>query len=109
MGAERDALTKFLLPRLRRLCSARDVQLRCIDLRWGVTATQAEMSASLLLCLRELERSQLVLGMLGERCENPLPLEFGVCAAKDPPPLRRPRPPLSRCTPLSHLPRTSGA
>ncbi|KAL1505080.1 hypothetical protein AB1Y20_008840 [Prymnesium parvum] len=65
MGAERDALTKFLLPRLRRLCSERDVQLRCVDLRWGVTTRQA--SASLLLCLRELERSHVVIGMLGER------------------------------------------
>lgn len=67
MGAERDALMKFVLPRLRRICSMRDVQLRCVDLRWGVTSTQAEMSTSLLLCLRELERSHLVIGMLGER------------------------------------------
>ena len=56
--------------------------LRCIDLRWGVTATQAEMSAALLRCLRELEASHLVIGMLGERYgafvtarreSNPLP------------------------------------
>ena len=41
--------------------------LNILDLRWGVTSSQNEQAATLLMCLREIERCNLFLGCYGER------------------------------------------
>jgi telomerase protein component 1 len=55
------------MPRLRKICSERDVVLRYVDLRWGVTGKQSEQATMLLMCLRELSQSNLFVGCYGER------------------------------------------
>ena len=38
------------------MCAERDVVLTYVDLRWGVTGVQGVQAATLLMCLRELDR-----------------------------------------------------
>eukprot|EP01130_Rhizamoeba_saxonica_P017696 TRINITY_DN862_c0_g2_i1.p1 TRINITY_DN862_c0_g2~~TRINITY_DN862_c0_g2_i1.p1 ORF type:complete len:1369 (-),score=302.65 TRINITY_DN862_c0_g2_i1:28-4134(-) len=64
---ERDNLAKIVIPKLRKMCMERDVVLSYVDLRWGVTESQSESATTLLLCLREIENSDLFIGILGER------------------------------------------
>mmetsp|Transcript_24246 Transcript_24246/g.26929 ORF Transcript_24246/g.26929 Transcript_24246/m.26929 type:complete len:1179 (+) Transcript_24246:885-4421(+) len=75
MHGERDNLVKTIIPQLRKLCSERDVSLSCVDLRWGVTEAQTQGAATLLMCLRELEKCNVFIGMLGER--------YGWCQSQD--------------------------
>ena len=58
---------KRVMPRLRKICNERDVVLRYVDLRWGVTGKQSEQATMLLMCLRELAQSNLFVGCYGER------------------------------------------
>jgi NACHT domain- and WD repeat-containing protein len=37
LKAERDALARFVFPRLRELCAERGARFQAIDLRWGVS------------------------------------------------------------------------
>eukprot|EP01105_Mastigella_eilhardi_P027734 TRINITY_DN8715_c0_g3_i1.p1 TRINITY_DN8715_c0_g3~~TRINITY_DN8715_c0_g3_i1.p1 ORF type:complete len:1056 (-),score=242.25 TRINITY_DN8715_c0_g3_i1:18-3134(-) len=67
MKEEREKIVKYVLPRLRKLCMSRDVQISYVDLRWGVTGAQAEQATMLLMCLREVEKSNVFVGLLGER------------------------------------------
>jgi len=67
MNEERDNIVKRLIPKLRKLCSERDIVLTCVDLRWGVTEAQTQGAATLLMCLREIEKSNIFIGLYGER------------------------------------------
>lgn len=67
MQEERDYLVKRVVPQIRRLCMERDVIFHYVDLRWGITDAQTSQSTMLLLCLRELARSNMFVGCLGER------------------------------------------
>ncbi len=65
--AERNLMVKRMIPHLKRMCMERDVVLSYVDLRWGVTAVQGEQAAAVLMCLRELDKSNLFVGSFGER------------------------------------------
>jgi len=67
MNEERDLMVKRIIPKLRKLCMERDIVLSCVDLRWGVTEAQTQGAATLLMCLREIERSNIFIGLYGER------------------------------------------
>lgn len=67
MQNERDLLVRSVIPKLRRMCVERDLSFSYVDLRWGVTATQAESATALLRCLRELDSCNLFIGFYGER------------------------------------------
>jgi len=67
MNEERDNIVKRIIPKLRKLCSERDIVLSCVDLRWGVTEAQTQGAATLLMCLREIEKSNIFIGLYGER------------------------------------------
>jgi len=67
MNEERDNIVKRIIPKLRKLCSERDIVLTCVDLRWGVTEAQTQGAATLLMCLREIEKSNIFIGLAGER------------------------------------------
>eukprot|EP01114_Cavostelium_apophysatum_P020769 TRINITY_DN704_c1_g1_i1.p1 TRINITY_DN704_c1_g1~~TRINITY_DN704_c1_g1_i1.p1 ORF type:complete len:1493 (-),score=434.68 TRINITY_DN704_c1_g1_i1:288-4766(-) len=67
MQDERNSIVKRVIPRLRKLCSDRDLAFSYVDLRWGVTGIQNEQAATLLMCLREIEKSNIFIGMYGER------------------------------------------
>jgi len=71
MNEERDLMMKIVIPKLKRLCTERDIVLNCVDLRWGVTEGQSEAAATLLMCLREIEKCNIFIGLYGER--------YGIC------------------------------
>lgn len=65
MHAERDVLVRSIFPELRRRAAPHYLYLQEVELRWGVTEEESNRAAE--LCLSEVCRSQLLLGILGER------------------------------------------
>ncbi len=67
-GEERDLLVRKVFPGLRARLKDRFVELVDVDLRWGITAEQAERGEVLPICLAEIDRSRpFFVGLLGER------------------------------------------
>ena len=67
-GEERDLLVKKVFPELRRLCRQRQVELVEVDLRWGITAEEAEQGKVLPICLGEIDRARpYFMGFIGDR------------------------------------------
>jgi nephrocystin-3 len=67
-GEERDLLVRRVFPLLRSRLKDRFVELVDVDLRWGITAEQAERGEVLPICLAEIDRSRpFFAGLLGER------------------------------------------
>jgi nephrocystin-3 len=67
-GEERDLLVRRVFPRLRAAFRDRFVEIVDVDLRWGITAEQAERGEVLPICLEEIDRSRpFFVGMLGDR------------------------------------------
>jgi tetratricopeptide (TPR) repeat protein len=67
-GEERDLLVRRVFPALRVKLKDRFVELVDVDLRWGITAEQAERGEVLPICLAEIDRARpYFIGMLGER------------------------------------------
>jgi hypothetical protein len=67
-GEERDLLVRRVFPALRARLKDRFVELVDVDLRWGITAEQAERGEVLPICLAEIDRSRpYFIGLLGER------------------------------------------
>jgi tetratricopeptide (TPR) repeat protein len=65
---ERDLLVRRVFPELRARLKDRFVELVDVDLRWGITAEQAERGEVLPICLTEIDRARpFFIGMLGER------------------------------------------
>ena len=68
MHAERDYLVKVVFPKLRERLEAYQYHLEDIDLRWGVTADQANNDMALDLCLQQIDECRpFFVGILGER------------------------------------------
>ncbi|KAF5895478.1 telomerase protein component 1-like, partial [Clarias magur] len=65
MHGERDVLVRSVFPELRRRAAPLCLHLQEVDLRWGVTEEESARAAE--ICLREVCRSQVLLGILGER------------------------------------------
>ncbi|XP_062386572.1 telomerase protein component 1-like [Sardina pilchardus] len=65
MHGERDVLVRSVFPELRRRAAPHGLHLQEVELRWGVT--EEEAARTLQHCLGEVCRSQLLLGLLGER------------------------------------------
>ncbi|KPP60713.1 hypothetical protein Z043_121260, partial [Scleropages formosus] len=65
MHGERDVLVRNVFPELQRRAAPYGLHLQEVDLRWGVTEEEAGRMVE--LCLAEVCRSQLLLGILGER------------------------------------------
>ncbi|XP_065421608.1 telomerase protein component 1 isoform X3 [Chrysemys picta bellii] len=67
MQGERDVVLRAVLPALRARAAPHHLALQEIDLRWGITEQEARQERQLELCLSEVARSQLFVGILGER------------------------------------------
>ncbi|XP_030395381.1 telomerase protein component 1 isoform X2 [Gopherus evgoodei] len=67
MQGERDVLLRAVLPALRARAAPHHLALQEIDLRWGITEQEVRQERQLELCLSEVARSQLFVGILGER------------------------------------------
>ncbi|XP_053909074.1 telomerase protein component 1 [Cuculus canorus] len=65
MAAEREALVRAALPRLRAMAAPRGLRLQEVELRWGLRAPSLERRVE--LCLEEVDRSDILVGILGER------------------------------------------
>lgn len=83
LKAERDALQRFVFPRLRELCASRGARFQAIDLRWGVSEEAGLDQRTMPICLGEIERCQKVtprpnfVVLLGDRYGwRPLPPEI---------------------------------
>ncbi len=68
MYDEREELTKYVFPELRKRCKERRVEFVDVDLRWGVTEEQAERGEALPICLAEIHKTRpYFIGILGDR------------------------------------------
>lgn len=67
MHAERDWLNRVVFPELRSRCRRRGAEFVGVDLRWGVTGEEARQRGALAVCLDEIGRCDLFLGLLGDR------------------------------------------
>ncbi|MBI2945737.1 MAG: HEAT repeat domain-containing protein [Candidatus Wallbacteria bacterium] len=65
MQAERDILVKEVFPQLRGRCREKGWDLVEVDLRWGITHEDTEKA--LTICLQEIDRCPLFVGLLGQR------------------------------------------
>ncbi|XP_059497803.1 telomerase protein component 1 [Stegostoma tigrinum] len=78
MCSERDLLIRSVFPELRARAARHFVRVEEVDLRWGITEEESRSNRQLELCLTEVSRCQLFVGILGERygqilSEYPLP------------------------------------
>src|SRR5450759_5705491 len=83
LKTERDALQRYVFPRLRELCASRGARFQAIDLRWGVSEEAGLDQRTMPICLGEIERCQKVtprpnfVVLLGDRYGwRPLPPEI---------------------------------
>jgi tetratricopeptide (TPR) repeat protein len=68
MHSERDVLVKKVFPRIRERLMPYHIRLVDIDLRWGITAEQADNDKTIEFCLDSIEGCRpFFLGILGER------------------------------------------
>lgn len=63
---EREELTKRHWPRIQTLCASRGIQLRIVDMRWGITHHASGLAQTALICLKELDRSDIMVGFFGQ-------------------------------------------
>ncbi|XP_078394240.1 telomerase protein component 1-like, partial [Cetorhinus maximus] len=73
MHAERDLLVRSVFPELRARAARHFVRVQEVDLRWGITEEASRGNRQLDLCLSEVCRCQLFVGILGERYGQLLP------------------------------------
>ncbi len=68
MKSERDHLMKKVFPKLQSIAAERNVGVVPLDLRWGITQSEAENGKLLEICLREIDNSRpFFIGILGDR------------------------------------------
>ncbi|KAL7977631.1 hypothetical protein Chor_009580, partial [Crotalus horridus] len=67
MHGERDLLIRCVFPELRARAAKFCLAIQEIDLRWGITEHESQRNKQVELCLSEVSRSDLFIGILGER------------------------------------------
>ena len=68
MHAERDHLVRVVFPELKNLCREKQIHLTDVDLRWGVSESDAQDGKALDICLNEIDSCRpYFLGLLGHR------------------------------------------
>src|ERR1700736_5617368 len=68
LHAERNYLVRVVFPELRERCAKRRLHFTEIDLRWGVTESEASDGRTLAICLDEIDRCRpYFIGLVGER------------------------------------------
>ncbi|XP_041473273.1 TPR repeat-containing protein DDB_G0287407-like [Lytechinus variegatus] len=64
---ERELLTKQYWPELAHLCQKSGYEFVPVDMRWGITSELSNEAATITICLRELDRSDMIVGFFGQR------------------------------------------
>ncbi|XP_066579076.1 telomerase protein component 1 isoform X2 [Amia ocellicauda] len=67
MHGERDMLVRSVFPELRRRAAPHCLCVQEVELHWGVSEEESSRHRMVELCLSEVCRSQLFVGILGER------------------------------------------
>ena len=67
MHGERDLLTRYVFPELRRRCRSLFINIFEVDLRWGITEQDTRSHKALEICLSEISRCNYFIGLLGNR------------------------------------------
>ncbi|KYR02595.1 hypothetical protein DLAC_00037 [Tieghemostelium lacteum] len=67
MCGERDHLIKNIFPSLNVKAKSKNLQIVPIDLRWGLTKEETTVKGQIELCLRQIDKCQLMVTMLGQR------------------------------------------
>ncbi|KAM4808045.1 telomerase protein component 1 [Rhinophrynus dorsalis] len=67
MLTERDLIIGWVMPELRARAACHYLSIEEVDLRWGITEEEAKKDRQLSLCLSEVHRSQIFIGIMGER------------------------------------------
>ncbi|EDV22418.1 uncharacterized protein TRIADDRAFT_59003 [Trichoplax adhaerens] len=67
MEKEREELTKFYFPHIHDMCNNRGYQFIPVDLRWGITKESTSKYQTIGICLSEIDRSDIFVGMFGQR------------------------------------------
>ena len=63
---ERELLTKQYWPELAHLCQKSGYEFVPVDMRWGITTELSSEAATITICLRELDRSDVIVGFFGQ-------------------------------------------
>ena len=63
---EREELTKKYWPQLAHLCTKAGYEFVPVDMRWGITKELSSQAATIAICLRELDRSDMIVGFFGQ-------------------------------------------
>lgn len=66
MEKEREELTKFYFPQIHDMCNNRGYQFIPVDLRWGITKESTSSYQTIAICLNEINRSDIFVGMFGQ-------------------------------------------
>ncbi|XP_077169089.1 telomerase protein component 1 isoform X2 [Paroedura picta] len=77
MHGERDLLVRSVFPELRARAAPFCLTIEDVDLRWGITEHEAQRNKQLELCLSEVARSHLFIGILSERYGH-IPKEYSL-------------------------------
>jgi len=68
MMPEREYLIKNIFPKLKKLCSSKGIGFTEVDLRWGITESDAEQGKVIEICLNEIDKSRpFFIGLIGQR------------------------------------------
>ncbi len=68
MEKERHHFSTVIMPKLKKMCSARGVSVFSVDLRWGITYEDQINGQVLPICLKEIDRCRpFFIGILGNR------------------------------------------
>ncbi|XP_062994042.1 telomerase protein component 1 isoform X2 [Elgaria multicarinata webbii] len=77
MHGERDLLIRSVFPELRARAAQFCLAIEDIDLRWGITEFESQSNKQIELCLSEVSKSQLFIGVLGKRYGS-IPKEYSL-------------------------------
>ena len=66
MEQEREILMAKYIPELSHLCQTKGVSLVPVDMRWGITADAADNAQVVSICLKELDRADIFVGLFAQ-------------------------------------------
>ncbi|KAF2069233.1 hypothetical protein CYY_009450 [Polysphondylium violaceum] len=82
MYGERDHLIKVVFPALNVKAKSKNLHIVPIDLRWGLTKEETTVQGQIELCLKQIDKCQIMVAALGSRF-GWVPSEYKVSDNKD--------------------------
>lgn len=67
---EREELTKKYWPQLSSMCKRAGYEFVPVDMRWEITSEMSSNAATIEICLREMDRSDMIVGFFGQVRRN---------------------------------------